>query len=387
MLAADALARARALFPLTSQGRIYIDHAAVSPFSTRVVQAVQGHLRERSTGILETLPEDMAVLSDCRLLVQRLINAESPDRIALVPNTSDGINIVASGLPWKAGDRVLLNDAEFPANVYPYRNLECLGVTLDILHAEEGGVSPEMIERMLTPSTRLVGLSAVQYLSGYRADLESIGALCRRRNVLLVVDAIQAAGAVRLDVRRMRIDALASGCQKWQMSPQGAGWLYVTEELQSQIRPAHFGWLGVADIMNFADLAQAPAPGARRYEGGSWVMPSLYGMRAALQTILEYDTEAIERHLLDLTGIVLEEANRSGSLSIHTPRERNRRGGIATLGLPAGVDPERVHARLLSRGIFLSLRRGKLRLSPHFYNSPDDVRAAVEAILECLRTA
>ena len=235
-LTVDQLREIRRLFPHTAQGKIYLNHAGTSPLSSRVVSAMTDYLRERSEGRLENYQHDLPMVDACKTMIQKLINAESADRIALTANTSDAINIIASGIPWKSGDRILLNNVEFPANVWPYINLKRHGVELDIMEGADGRITAEQIFEGITGRTRLVALSAVQFLSGYRADLEAIGAFCRQRNIIFAVDAIQAVGAVRIDVQLMNIDALAAGGQKWQTSPHGTGFLYITEELQSKIQ-------------------------------------------------------------------------------------------------------------------------------------------------------
>ncbi|HTP12859.1 MAG TPA: aminotransferase class V-fold PLP-dependent enzyme, partial [Bacteroidota bacterium] len=258
----------RALFPHIQSGQIYLNHASISPLSTRAVDAMTKYLQTHSNGTLVSYDDELKIESDCRTAVQALIHAESTDRIALTGNTSDALNIVASGLPWQRGDRIILNDMEFPANVYPYHHLQEQGVAVDIIKCPDGRISPEMIERTITPNTRVVALSAVQFLSGFRADLARIGGLCRERKVWFIVDGIQAVGAVRVDVQRMKIDGLAAGAQKWQMSVQGTGFLYVNEALQEAIHPKYVGWLGVQDAWNFYNYGQPLAPTAKRYEGG-----------------------------------------------------------------------------------------------------------------------
>ncbi|RPH36247.1 aminotransferase class V-fold PLP-dependent enzyme [bacterium] len=291
---------------------------------------------------------------------------------------------MASGLPWAAGDSLILNDIEFPANVYPYLNLKRLGVEIDTIQAVDGSITPDMIASRLRPRTRLVALSAVQYLSGHRADLESIGKMCRGRGVVFAVDGIQAVGAVRLDVQQMKIDALAAGAQKWQMGPHGSGFLYLTEELQSKIAQSSLGWLSVEDPWSFSKWGQPLAPSARRYEGGSLNMPSLHGLHAALSTLLEFGPEAIENHILAITEILLKGLSDINGLRVVTSYPDAQRAGIVTVRLPDGVDSKEVFRQIAKRSVFIALREGQLRFSPHFYSSPDEMRQALDVTRECL---
>ncbi len=384
------LARARALFPYLETGRIYVNHAATSPYSTRVVAALHSHIESRSTGDIDTYWSDVNMIDTLRDSVRTMINAEGSDRIAFTGNTTDAINVIASGLSWHPGDRVILNDAEFPANIYPYLNLKRFGVELDFLHSAAGVVTADDIARALTPKTRLVGLSAVQFLSGYRADLEAIGKLCRDRGVLFIVDGIQSVGAVHTDVQAWHIDALAAGAQKWQMATQGAGFLYLTAALQERIHQAHLGWLSVEDPWNFRALDQPLAESARRYEGGSLYMSCLHAMHASVGTLLEFGIDAIERHLAGLTEILLNEFGTIPGIETLTPRSPERRAGIVTIRTAQPETSKAFYKELRKRNIEGAVREGCVRFSPHFYNSSADMQAvaiAVREIAEHLATA
>jgi len=378
------LARARALFPHTAQSKIYLNHAGTSPLSTRVVDAMTGYLQSRSAGVLDTYREDITMVAECRASVARLINAESAERIAFQTSTSDAINVLASGIAWKTGDRVLLGDVEFPANVYPYLNLKSRGVEIDFMKISDGRVTAGMIEERITPRTRLIALSAVQYLSGHRSDLRTVGELCRRKGIIFAVDAIQAVGAIQIDVQGMTIDFLAAGAQKWQMSPHGAGFLYITEELQSRIRQSNLGWLAVAHPWQFHDFEQPLASTARRYEGGSLNMPSLWGMHAAIRTLMEYDPAVIEAHILAITAELIEGFRKLDGVSVFTPVADAQRAGIVTIGLDPAYNPKKAFEYLFSHGLTAALRDGMLRFSPHFYNSAEEMRRTVELTAESL---
>jgi selenocysteine lyase/cysteine desulfurase len=385
VLSNDTLKAARDLFPYTTSGRIYLNHAATSPLSARVVRAMSQYLHERSVGILETYPNDLELVRKLRSSLAILINAEGPERISLQASTSDSINLVAAGMVWKSGDRILSNDLEFPANVYPYKNLKRFGVELDTIGSRDGIVTPDMIEDALTPRTRLVALSAVQFLSGHRADLRSIGSLCRTHGVVFAVDAIQAVGAMKIDVQGMQIDALAAGAQKWQMGPHGTGFLYITEELQSQIHQQYLGWLSVQDPWEFRNYEQPLAASARRYEGGSLNFPGIHGYHASISTLLEFGSSAIQDHILDLTTILHTKLAELPGVNLITPMDRSARAGIVSIQLPSNIDDKRLLLKMEHEGITPALREGKIRFSPHFYNTPDEMERAVEATARCLR--
>jgi cysteine desulfurase/selenocysteine lyase len=382
MFDTETLTRARGLFPYLATGRMYVNHAATSPYSTRVVAALQRYMEARTTGDIDTYWSDIAMVDALRGEVKAMINAEGNDRIALVGNTTDALNIVAAGLQWRVGDHVLVNDAEFPANLYPYLNLKRHGVQVDFLHAEAGVVTPEAVADALTPRTRLLGLSAVQFLSGYRADLDAIGRLCRERGVIFVVDGIQSVGAVRTDVQAMCIDALAAGAQKWQMATQGAGFLYITASLQERVRQAYLGWLSVHDPWNFRALDQPLAASARRYEGGSLYMSCLHAMHASVGTLLEFGIDRIEQHLTALTGTLLDEFRTIPGIESITPESPERRAGIVTIRTAQPESSKALFNFLTGRNIIAAVREGCVRFSPHFYNTVEEMHAVAAAVRE-----
>lgn len=380
------LVEARNLFPFLSTGRMYLNHAATSPLSTRVVAAMEQHLAARSADVVDTFHTDLEMADRLRELVARMINAESPARIAFALNTTDAINVVATGIPWRRGDRIILNKAEFPANVHPYLHAKNFGATIDWLEALNGVVTPENVQRLLVPQTRVVALSAVQFLSGYKADLAAIGALCRSRGVLFIVDGIQAVGATPVDVQSMKIDAMSAGAQKWQMGPHGTGFLYITEELQNRLRQQYVGWLGVKEPWDFFNFEQPLHPTAKRYEGGTLNFPGLWGMHASISTLLEFGIDNIERHLLALTDKLIGALDEIHQFELISPQDYSNRAGIVTVRAANGVNTKTVFDQLQSRQINISLREGLLRFSPHFYNSPDEIGRAADTIRQITKS-
>ena len=381
----DKLQTLRQLFPHTQKGVVYLNHAAVSPLSTRVVRAQTQHLQDRSSGKIETFFDDLVQIEETKRCIQRLINAKSHRRIALVGNTSDALNVVASGIDWKPGDRVLLNDQEFPANIYPYYHLKTQGVEVDIMRCPDGRVTPELVYSSLHPRTRLLAMSAVQFLSGYRADMMLLGDLCRSKGIIFVVDGIQAIGAITVDVQAMKIDAMAAGAPKWQMGPQGIGFLYLTEELQARVHQKYLGWLSVENPFDFANWDQPLDPAARRYEGGTVNIPGMWGLHASLSTLLEVGSENIESHILGLTQTLMEELLGADGATFFSPTALSERAGIVTIQPPPNVDPTAAFKELTRREILISLRNGKLRYSPHFYNSRDEILSAASHTKDVFR--
>lgn len=378
------LDRVRSLFPYLASGHVYLNHAATSPLATPVVNALSAHIANRATGEIDTYGDDLPMIKEWRRNVARLIHAEGPERISFAMNTSDALNIVAAGLPWRDEDHILLNNAEFPANLHPFLHLRRHGLQVDIMQVDNGVVTPQIIERALRNETRLLAISAVQFLSGYRADLEAIGALCRDRGIIFVVDGIQAVGAVPIDVQAMHIDCLAAGAQKWQMAPQGTGFLYLTDDLQSSITQQHVGWLSVATPWNFKDLDQELDATARRYEGGTLNIAGLHAMNAALRMLLDVGIDTIEGHLRAITDVLIGELTGIDGVRCITPADPQRRAGIVTVRPPDGLRAEELAVHMRTAGVTIAVREGLLRFSPHFYNTPDEMHRAASALRDAI---
>ena len=372
----------RSWFPFLSTGTVWLNHAATSPLSTRVNDALARYLAGRTMGPIDMFVPTLPTVVHAKENLGRLISAD-PKRIGFVMNTSDGLNILAEGLSWKSGDRILLNDQEFPSNVVPFLNLRRFGVEIDFIKTVNGAVTPEDVEQMLTPRTRLLSISFVQFLSGYKADLHAIGELCKRQGVIFSVDAIQGLGAAPLDAQAMQIDFLSCGGTKWLMGTLGLGFIFLTEALQQQIQQTFIGWTSNKDFFsNFFQYRIDPDPSARRFENGTQNYLGITALHASTSTLLEVGIENIRGHLFSLTDMLLAIADEEG-LALATPHDREHRAGIVTFAVPSA---DKIFAHLQEKHIIVSLREGLLRVAPHFYSNADDVGRFREALLSALRS-
>ena len=369
------LAAYRSEFPITQEWA-YLNNAAVAPLPNRVVRAMEGYLHARQFGEMG-LEDCLPVSEDTRLLAARLLHA-STEEIAFVGSTSDGINMAAQSLPIEAGDNVILCDMEFPANAYPWLNLQRRGVEARVVPHDGGGLTPERLAAHMDERTRAVAVSSVQFLSGFRADLPALSRLCREVGAFLVVDAIQSLGVVPMDVRAAGVDILAANGAKWLLAPIGITILYVRQEWLERLQPAFAYYRGVVSPEPYLHYDWTLRPDARRFEVSSPNVAGLYGLHAALSLLLEAGIERIHTHILDLTDRLLSGLDSLG-LEILTPRERERRAGIVTVRTP---DVARDYARLKEARVLISQREGYLRISPHLYNLPAEVDRLLETLEE-----
>lgn len=362
-----------------SPGQIYLDHASIGPLPARTLAVTEAYNRDRATPWRlghETL---FGLLARSRALAARLIGAE-PDEIALTTNTSYGLNLAARMLPLERGDVVLLSDREFPANVYPWLALRDQGVALERVPVTADGWPDEarILERLDDPRVRVLAASLVQFHTGYRMGLDRLGARCRATGTILVVDAIQGLGALPFDVRETPVDILSCGAQKWLLGPWGSGFLYVHRGWHQRLTPSFAGWTafeGTGDFTAITGYDDRWLPDARRFELISLPFQDFAGMNASLELLLDLGAEAIAAHLRRIHEPVLAWADRRG-VRVTSPRD-HRGSGMVCLELP---DLPGAHRRLREAGITCSYREGALRLSPHAYNTVEEMARVAEEL-------
>ncbi len=363
------LASFRPDFPVTEKF-VYLDHAGVAPVSLRVKQAVESFLDECARSGAFQYPAWMLRVNEVRKAAARLINADR-DEIAFVKSTSHGLSLVASGLDWKAGDNVLIFENEFPSNIYPWLHLAQRGVEARVVPSRSGAFLFEDIENRIDARTRLLSVSSVQFRNGFRIDLGRLGALCRDRGVLFCVDAIQSLGVIPMDVKKYHIDFLSADGHKWLLAPEGIGIFSCRRELAERLDPPLLGWKSVENALDFDHIDLRLRTDALRFEEGSLNVMEIMGLGAALELLEEAGIERIEQQVLDLGDLIISEAEQRG-YELRSPRDRASRGGIVSF--TGTFDPARVRDGLREQGIMVNVRGGALRVSPHFYNSREDIQ-------------
>ena len=361
---------ARREFPHTWSDIVYLNHAAVSPISFRVRDAIDRYLTRRALKGIEPYPWAQKMALETKIMIAQMLHARA-DQIAFVLNTSDGLNLLAGGIDWQPGDRVLINDLEFPANVYPFLNLKRRGVEVDIIQSKDYKVTPEQIAAGITSRTKLISISHVQFSTGAKMDLAAIGKLCRERDILFAVDAIQSLPHTSIDVVKDSIDWLACGPHKWLMSPEGTVFIFASDRVLAQLHQPYLGWTSVDDPFNFADLdPERLRPDAGRFENGNLNFPGIAGLNASMKFFFEFGLPEMERRVLDLSGYLIDRLEMRG-VEVITPKQENERAAIVSFQFP---ESEKVHERLNSQQIVISLRAGRLRVAPHFYNTEEEIK-------------
>ena len=369
---------ARKLFPHLQTDQIYFNHAALGPWSTLVLDRIKEYMDERSGLSVMNFESLVKWNFGAKEKLAKLLGT-STNRLSWVDNVANGLSILAQGLDWKNGDRIILNDIEFPSNVYPFLNLKKHGVEVDFAKSRNGIVDVEDLEKLITPKTKLLSISMVQFLSGYRADINSIGELCKRKGIIFCVDAIQAVGAVNVDLKESKIDFLTGGTQKWLMSSQGLSYFYVTEELQNKIDQKNVGWTSVEDSWNFLDYNLTLRSNAERYQTGTLNAFGIAIFDAAMNMFKQSKVENFEFRILENTNYFIKRLSEIGIEPVLRNISNDHLAGIVTIKHEKSKE---IFSELEKRKIYCAVREGMIRLSPHFYNTKDEIDRVVNELKE-----
>lgn len=374
MQAGEALrARYRHQFPVTER-LVYLNHAAVAPPCRAATEAMKQLADDANLYGSLHYDQWLDAYEGLRVAAATLIGADRSE-IAIVKNTSEGIATVAMGLDWKSGDKIVVFENEFPANQFPWRRLESKGVRLEWLSYDDPLDRIDEAAR----GARLLSISYVQYLSGYRADLEAIGEICGRRGVFFFVDAIQGLGAFPLDVRKARIHALAADGHKWLLGPEGCGICYIQRDQQDSIEPVEFGWTNIATYNDYASRDMALRPDAGRYECGTLNTIGCFGLRAAMELVLEVGVDRIAPVVQALADQVADGVLTKGYEVMGGARTPETGAGIVTFRR-TGTDSRLIVRELKDKGFIAAPRQGWVRVSPHFYIEPEEISRFVAAL-------
>jgi len=353
----------------------FLDHAAVGPLSGRAAAAMRRFIDEAENHAYARgglWPESGRV----RQLAAKLLHSY-PEEVTFVKNTSEGIGFVANGLQWSRGDNVVTTGVEFPANIYPWLSLRGAGVRVKMVPEDKGRIPLERIIDLIDGRTRVVTVSSVQYASGFRTDLAALGKACQERGVLFCVDAIQSLGVIPIDVRAMRIDFLSADGHKWLLSPEGAGIFFCRHELLGLLQPSQVGWANVKDALDFGKYNLEYRDDARRFDSGSYNLAGIWGLGASIEWLLSFGVDQVWDRVRMLTDRLAAGVKAKG-YRVVSSREASEASGIL-----AFVSDTHDHTRLVNHlrqeyRTVITTREGRLRVSPHFYNTEEEIDQLIE---------
>ena len=364
----------REQFPVT-KNKVFLNHAAESPLPKPVADAVHKYVEEFSN-----FGESSIELEDRgKSLFAKLINAK-PEELAIVENTSMGLNIAANLLRYPPGSKIVTTDMEYPSVVYPWLR-KSLPVKVHYVKNVNGKILLEDMEKAVDDNTVAVVVSHVEYFNGFRNDLGAISEIAHEHGAYVIVDAIQSAGAVKIDVKKDDVDFLTCACYKWLLGPPGAGYLYVKRELVEKFEPPLVGWLSVKpevfETIDFWDIWSLKlSETASRFEVGTPSFISIAGIIQALKMFLDFGMENVERRILKLTDYLIETVKDLG-LKLQTPEEKQYRSGIVNFKIS---NPKELAEKLNGKNIVVSARSHGIRVSPHFYNIEEEIDTLMEEV-------
>jgi cysteine desulfurase/selenocysteine lyase len=372
------IAAVRAEMPITRQYR-FMDHASVAPLSGRAATAMRRFIDE-AEGYATARDGLYPTARRVRQLAAKLVNCHA-EEITFAKNTSEGISFVANGLQFSRGDNIVTTGAEFPANVYPWMHLRPQGVQLKMVPEDNGRIPLDRLIELIDDRTRVVSVSSVQFGSGFRTDLAALGEACQQRGVLFCVDAIQSLGCVPIDARAMKIDFLSADGHKWLLGPEGAGIFYCRHELLGLLRPTSVGWLSVKEPFNFGRRELEFRDDARRFDGGSYNLAGIWGLGGSIEWLLELGVDAIWDRVRMLTDRLAEGVQAKGYRLVSSRRPAEASGIVAF------VSDKHDHARITSHlrqeyRTVVASRMGRIRVSPHFYNTEEEIDELVDHLPE-----
>ncbi|MCC6209235.1 MAG: aminotransferase class V-fold PLP-dependent enzyme [Gammaproteobacteria bacterium] len=361
---------------------IHLNHAGVSPWPRRAVAAVTRFAEESHACNVTTYERWLRTEEALRQRLCRLIQASVPEDIALLKNTSEGLSLVAHGLPWRSGDNIVTTDQEFPSNRIVWQSLAAQGVELRQAELDSEMSPEECLLSCVDEHTRLIAVSSVQYATGLRMDLERIGEFCRRHDILFCVDAIQSLGALEFDLEAIGADFVAADGHKWMLGPEGIALFYVRPELRDRITLRQYGWHMIEAMGDYERSDWSPARSARRFECGSPNMLGIHALEASLSLLLETGLETVSRKILSNSAYLIDAIDsNSAVLELISARDPGRRSGIVTFRHRALPTP-RLYQILRDQGVICAMRGGGIRFSPHCHSRRESLDKAMRLAIE-----
>jgi len=374
------LERARSYFSL-DDGLVFLNHASHSPLPVPSRAIYDRYLDSWQRTAHAHDAESFRIIEEVRSKLGRLTNAPE-DRIGLSSGTSFGFNIVAQGLRWESGDNVIVSRCDFPAVVYPWIPLKEKGVELKFADCENGFTEEDKIISLIDKQTRVIAVSWVQFYNGNRLDLKKLGDICRQNDILLCVDGIQGMGVVPIDLSALNIDLFTCGCQKWMLGPCGTGFFYLSERAEERLGIPYYGWLSVDWKVDFSNLLRynlLPRKGPSKFEISTYAYQDIRALDASLDILLSFDHKTKWDYVFSLTDSIVKAVDSDSRYSLASRRERERRSGILNI---RPENPHNLHEYLSAKNIIVSLREGGIRVSPHFYNTPEEVEKFIAALAD-----
>ncbi len=357
--------------------QVYLDTATTGPLHQRVYEAAKAYLDQRyfRGADIDDYKHWVSEAERIREVVAGILNA-SPEEIAYTKNASEGMNHAANIIPFEPGDNVVVPDMSFPTNAYAFMNLERHGVQVKMAESHNGQISFDELISYVDENTKAISVCFVEFSTGFRHAVEKIGNFAKEQNIYFHVDATQAAGAMLIDVQKFNIDFLSFSPYKWFCCPLGIGVFYCDKNTLEQINPRYVGWFGVKDRFDFSKLRFNLLETAGMFESGGLNYSGIFALEEAIKIYTELGASFVEERILHLNNYLIEALDRIG-MDIVGPFPPENRSGITYAVLP---DEKKIRDSLERHNVLVNVSKGKARISPHFFNSEEDIDALIKAI-------
>ena len=376
-------------FPLLDK-IVYLNNAATSILPTPTRRAIEDYMERRA--YMYPFDFDQFLTEVWDRPISQLLNAD-PEETISIQSTAEGLNRIFHGLTWNQSDNVVTCDLEYPAVVIPLFQLQQKWHFEIRMATHHNGQYPiDSVLNLIDDHTRAVVLSHVEWMGGWRHDLERISQTAKDHNALMIVDPIQSLGAFEFDVKKMGIDALSAQGLKWLLAPFGIGVMYVRSEIVEELSPVYTGVGSLANQKEFWDLIQKEVPfmdtiktwpirtDIKKFQLGLPTCLAIVGLSRSIEYLLNLGLQNIENRVLDLSEL-LTRLLTEHEYKIFGPTDRTHRSGIVCFSSKV-KDPKEICKQLVKQKIYISARGGMLRVSPHLYNTKDEINRCIEAIVE-----
>ncbi|MBX7173697.1 MAG: aminotransferase class V-fold PLP-dependent enzyme [Pyrinomonadaceae bacterium] len=368
----------RQLFPAT-QKYVYLNSAAVSPMPKVSADAVYSQLRDVSENGTINMQDWLDTKKRCRILVSEMLKVKF-ENVAFLRNTSDGFSTIANGLDWAEGDNIVTFAKEFPANFYAWKMVrDKFGVELRTVPERDGRIDLDEFISLIDANTKLVSISAVQFNSGFRADLEKIGQACRKVDALFAVDIIQAFGVSEFDLPNQLVDIACGASHKWLFAPEGCGIIYLSDRARERVEPSLVGWISVETPWDFNDYEQDWKPNALAWESGTNGSSLFYGLEQSLKILHEFGAKKAQDYLEELTDYLCELLP-AKDYKIISSRVKGEKSQIVCMMPKEGQHSSQVADYLQNKNVIISPRGERLRVAPHIFNNQADIEKLIEEL-------
>jgi cysteine desulfurase/selenocysteine lyase len=360
----------------------WLNVASEGPLPKKSAQALQEAVEWKSAPHLLTIPKFQQVPLELKKIISRLIHVDRED-VILGNSATYGLHLLSNGLEFKAGDEIILLQNDFPTDILPWLSLKERGVIIHQLKAEHHVLTPQEVKKAINSRTKLVCLPLIHSFAGFRQDIKAIGKLCRSHDILCVVNLSQAAGAFEIDLRQWDVDAVVCAGYKWLLGPYGTGFCWIKKEVRQQLNYAQNYWINIMDeasLNSEGPIHLKDDHSSRRYDiFGTANFFNYVPWTASIEYLLSIGMDRIDGHNQALVDQIIDGLGRE-SFDLISPRLKKERTNIVVFSSKDPSQNAHLFDYLKNKGFYLAFWKNRLRISPHIYNTSQEIEALLAAL-------